>query len=74
MLSKDNKINILTTCNDLDKFSKSSLTHGYFVGAAVSYNWDFLICIKFCEAIEPSRLLCAVAMYMKCLYPQRLLL
>ena len=24
-------------------------THGYFIGVAVSYSWDFLICRKFCE-------------------------
>ena len=28
-----------------------SLTHEYSVGVAVSYSWDFLICIKFCETI-----------------------
>ena len=27
------------------------LTHGYFVGVAVSYSWDFLICIKLCATM-----------------------
>ena len=29
----------------------SFLTHGYSVGVAVSYSWDFLICIKFCATM-----------------------
>ena len=30
------------------KSEKTFLTHGYSVGVAVSYSWDFLICVKFC--------------------------
>ena len=35
---------------------------GYSVEAAISYSWNFLICIKFCKIIESSSLLCAVGL------------
>ena len=35
-------------------------THRYSVGVAVSYSWNFLICINICKTIESSSLLCAV--------------
>ena len=47
----------------------------YSVGVAVSYNWDFLICIKFCVTMvivlltQSPSLLCAVGLYIKCFDP-----
>ena len=40
---------------------------GYSVGVTVSYSWDFLICINFCETIEFFDLHCEVGLYIKCL-------
>ena len=31
------------------------LAHGYSVGVAVSYTWDFLVCIIFCAKIAVSK-------------------
>ena len=44
----------MSTCTELSlklQREKTFLTHGYSIGVAVSYNWDFLICIRFCATM-----------------------
>ena len=59
---------ILTRFSDLlSSFSRYAfLTHGYSVGVEVSYNREFLICIKFCETMvivfDPSACFALVCM------------